>query len=71
MSIPNFLVEQIRLVAAMARKEGQYVKIDNVLPSIDINDTYHFQEHAAEELLADVPEEVTAEDWLLWHSQGW
>ena len=70
-TLPDFLIEQIQSVAAAARAEGQYVTIDHVLPSIDINDEYHFQEHAATELLNDVPAEVSAEDWLLWQVQSW
>lgn len=71
MSLPEFLIEQIKQVAQAAKDEGQYVIIDPILPSIDINNEYHFQEHAAYKLLEDVSEDVTAEEWLLWQVQGW
>lgn len=71
MSLPEFLVEQIQSTANAARAEGQFVSIEYSLPYININNNYSFQEWAATKLLDDVPEEVTAEDWLLWHVQSW
>lgn len=74
-AVPKFLVQQMQHTAKEARKEGQTVEINTVLPSIDIDcgngDEYHFQEHEAERMLAEVPSNVDAEDYLLWSAQSW
>lgn len=72
MSISPLLIPKIEAVAEAARAEGQTVVIDRVLPSVDINNgQYYFQEHEADELLATVPAELSAEDWILYCVQSW
>jgi len=65
------LIFMMESIAGLARSEGQYCKFDPVLPSIDINGVYYFQEWQAEELLETVPEGISVEDYLLYVSQSW
>ncbi|PPD55478.1 MAG: hypothetical protein CTY12_00450 [Methylotenera sp.] len=62
-------------IANIARAEGQRIEIERTLPAVTIyhnEDTvYHFQEWAAEEVLAEVPLDENDEDYLLAISQGW
>lgn len=73
--LPEYLVKQIEEVAKEARYEGQSIDIDPVLPSVTIrrgeDDWYHFQEWQANDLLATVPPNVDAEDYLLYTAQSW
>ena len=66
---------QIEQRANIARAEGQWVKIELTLPSITVHrgedDEFHFQEWAAEELLAEVPLYVNDEDYILAIAQEW
>lgn len=86
MSTNSTLIQQIIEIAAAARNEGQSVRIDNMLPSVDVvrgeDDEYFFQEHSATEVIAqakqiisDLGEEaeiaLDVEDVLLYQAQSW
>lgn len=68
-------IDQIQMTAHYAREEGWEVDIDTRFPTIDISfegeTEWYFQEHEAQRLLDEVPEDVSAEDYLLWSSAGW
>lgn len=69
------LVTQITRIADAAREEGQYVEINDVLPTVLIyrgeDDEFFFQEHEAVDLLQTVPDYVNVEDYLLYIAQEW
>lgn len=71
----DWLIKQFEEIAAAAREAGCTVEIDHGLPWVAVSDgvggEWFFQEHEAEELLATVPEELHAEDYILAVSQGW
>lgn len=74
------LQEQIEAAALAARRSGQFIDIDFMLPSILIHrgpdDEFYFQEHEAQEQLdhyRPIAEMTHAnlKDVLLWSAQGW
>ena len=73
--LSNKLLKQYRKRAKDERDGGGSIEIDMVLPSIAITmsdgEEYYFQEHEADELLATVPENISAEDFILASAQNW
>lgn len=72
----EWLVDQIEGTAEVCREEGWDVEIDHGLPTVAIKNQdgeteWFFQGHEAQELLDNVPEDVSEEDYILWSSQGW
>jgi len=82
----NTLIQQIIEISTAARNGGQSVRIDKMLPSVDVvrgdDDEFFYQEHAATELIdqakqviSDLGEEaevaLEVEDVLLYQAQSW
>jgi len=61
--------------AEFERKAGGTVEINDRLPSVAVSLSggldYFFQGEEAENLLNDVPDELSAEDFILAIAQGW
>lgn len=74
-SLSPALVRQYQQRAENERKSGGYIEINYDIPTIGIRlsdgSEYFFQEHEAEELLKEVPENISAEDFLLSSSGDW
>ncbi len=78
---PHELADQIAEVADAARRCGQKIEINQVLPYVSVDtgaDSYFFQGHEAEELLNAAEETIgtindngVVEDVILWMAQGW
>ena len=67
-------VDQVEMTAECAREAGWVVSIDYGLPSVGItsdNEKWFFQEHEAQALLDEVPDDLRAEDYILWTVQSW
>jgi hypothetical protein len=74
------LRRQIEGTAKYCRMQGQYVTINRSMPWVEVYhgldgwgeaSEYFFQGDDALNLLAEVPEYVSSEDYILWLSQGW
>lgn len=78
------LVSQILSTAASARRSGQEVEIDNMLPTVSVtrgeDDNFFFQEHEATSLLERAsslihslgdPADLGEDDVILYMAQGW
>lgn len=68
--------KQIEATATLALNEGWSVEIELGLPMVSIinpdgETEWFFQEHEAQDLLDEVPDNVNEEDYLLWSSAGW
>lgn len=74
-SLPPKMVAQYETRAKHERQGGGNIDIDYSLPSISVTmssgEDYFFQEHEAQELLDGVPENISAEDFILAQAQGW
>ena len=68
-------IDQVEGTAEAAREAGWEISIDYGLPSIEIKIdgevAWFFQENEAFQLLAEVPTDLFAKDYILWVSQGW
>lgn len=73
--IPDWLVKQYEERAEAEREAGGSIEINSGLPYIDITmsdgSVYTFQEHEADELLNEVPDNISAEDYILAQAQNW
>ena len=61
--------------AAAERAEGGSCRINYGLPTVAVTladgSTYFFQEHEASNLLDEVPDNISSEDYILALAQGW
>lgn len=69
------LLKQYQDRAAAERKAGGSIDIDSSLPFISVvlsdESDYAFQEHEAQKLLDEVPDNISAEDFILATAQSW
>lgn len=74
-NIPSSLVRQYEKRAKSERAAGGVCKINSRLPSVAVElsdgSEYFFQGEEAEELLAEVPDNITQEDYILATAQNW
>ena len=75
MRISESLMKNIVETEKAFYESGGIIEISHVLPTIHIifsdGEEYFFQESEAENLLDEVPEELTEKEYLIWVSQGW
>jgi hypothetical protein len=73
--LPDWLVIQYEQRAAAEREDGGSCTINERLPTIAVTlasgAEYFFQEHEASALLDSVPDNLTAEDFILASAQNW
>lgn len=66
---------QMEDTADAERQAGGSVEINSRLPYVAVNlsdgSEYFFQGEEADDLLAEVPDFVNDEDFILWSAQGW
>lgn len=71
----NDVFNNYRHRAEFERKAGGSVEINNQIPSVAVTLSggldYFFQGEEAENLLDSVPDELSAEDFILAIAQGW
>lgn len=67
--------KQINDTAKLRKAHGAKVEINHSMPYISIvqvnGEEWFFQESAAEELLNEIPGNVSPENYLMWVSTGW
>lgn len=73
--LPKHMLKDYESRAESEREAGGSVTIDNHLPTVTVNmsdgSEYFFQEHEASELLDEVPDNISPEDYILAIAQGW
>lgn len=73
--LPEWLVTDFIERANCERANNGYCWINFGLPEVEVGlsdgSIYHFQESEAQELLDEVPENISEDDYLLAISQGW
>lgn len=73
--LPEKLVNQYESLANSEREGGGKIKINYGLPTIRIQMSdgtdYFFQEHEATDLLDQVPDNISPEDFILAQAQNW
>jgi len=73
--LPEDLVSQYESRARSEMEAGGTIDIDHMLPTIAIvmsdGSKYFFQEHEAEEILSQIPDNIADEDFLLAQAQNW
>ena len=73
--IPTRMVKSYEKRANAERKGGGSIEIDTKLPSVAVtmsdSSEYFFQEHEASDLLNDVPDNISPEDYILAIAQNW
>jgi hypothetical protein len=74
-SLPGRMVKDYERRAEAERKHGGSVEINHRLPYVAVKmsngDEYFFQEWEAEDLLDQVPDNISPEDYILAMAQGW
>ena len=73
--ISNWLVKDFEKRAENERRAGGMVDIDYRLPTVAVElsdgSEYFFQEYEAQDLIDEVPENISPEDYILAQAQGW
>ena len=73
--VSSKMLAQIIETADNCRNAGATVEINEYLPTVAITRSdgqeWFFQEHEADVLLAEVPDNVSADDYILFISRGW
>ena len=73
--LPARMVRDYEKRAAAERRGGGQIEINHRLPTVAVvtssGEQFFFQEHEAQKLLDDVPENISAEDFILAQAQGW
>lgn len=74
-SIPDWLVKQYEERAENERRGGGMIDIDYRIPTVAVElsdgSEYFFQEHEAQNLIDEVPENISTEDFILASAQSW
>lgn len=73
--LPDWLVTQYEQRAAAEREDGGGISINHEIPIIVVilanGETWTFQEHEAQALLDEVPDNLSPEDYILASAQSW
>jgi hypothetical protein len=73
--LPDWLVKQYEQRAAAEREDGGSCSINHSTPTVAVvlasGETWFFQEHEAQRLIDEVPDNLTAEDFILASAQNW
>lgn len=73
--LPDWLVTQYEQRAAAEREDGGSCHIDTGIPTVSVKmacgETWFFQEHEAQKLLDEVPDNLRPEDFILASAQNW
>jgi hypothetical protein len=74
-TLPNWLAAQYEQRAAAERDSGSMCSVNHYIPAIFVQmangETWHFQEHEAQEILNAVPDNLSPEDYVLASAQNW
>lgn len=69
------LAKQYKQRAESERQAGGHITINKYMPYISITlsggESYFFEDHEADDLLASVPDWINTEDYLLASAQEW
>ena len=73
--LPDWLVKQYEQHAQAEREDGGSCSINTSIPTVAIvmanGETWFYQEHEAQKLLDEVPDNLRPEDYLLASAQNW
>ena len=73
--VPNWLVKQYEKRAENERRGGGMIDINYRLPTVAVElsdgSEYFFQEYEAQDLIDEVPENISPEDFILASAQSW
>lgn len=73
--LPDWLVTQYEQRAQAEREDGGSCSINHNIPTVAIvmacGEEWFFQEHEAQKLLDEVPDNVSPEDFILASAQNW
>jgi len=74
-SLPSSMVRDYKKRASSEIKGGGSIDINSRIPTISITmsngEKYFFQEHEAQKLLDEVPDNIDPEDFILAQAQNW
>lgn len=73
--LPENILQDIEKTAYNERQAGGYCKVDNMLDTVAVTcsdgSEYFLQGEDGQNLLDRCPQNVDAEDWILWQAIGW
>lgn len=73
--LPDWLVKQYEQRARAEREDGGSCSINHSIPTVAVvlanGETWFYQEHEAQALLDEVPDNLSPEDYILASAQSW